>query len=101
MASLSLAELFNPFSCCAALFRSRPMEAERLSGFEKETEARERARPLSRRDRLEKDGWRPPEKLRTEKLDAMITVLNTETVDISQVKNSTGTHYCLLRHPIK
>ena len=53
--------------------RSR-LEAERPSvpAEEKETEARERWRPLSLRERLEKEGWRPREKLLTDMLEDML-----------------------------
>lgn len=49
------------------------MEEERERGLAvaKETAALDRARPLSLRDMLEKEGCRPREKLRTERLDDM------------------------------
>lgn len=76
MASFSLVLLpCSPFSCrLIGPLRSWLMEAERLSGLAatKETEARERARPVSIRDRLEKEGWRFIEKLLTEMLEAMM-----------------------------
>lgn len=65
-------------------------EDERDRGLEaaNETEALDRARPLSLRDMLEKEGCRPREKLRTEKLDAMtserrsITVCHTRMLSV-------------------
>ena len=52
---------------------SRLTDAERVRGLAeaKDTAALEWARPLSLRDRLEKEGWRPTEKLRKEKLEDM------------------------------
>lgn len=62
MASLSLALLPCTLFTCAAIgpLRSGPTEAGRLSGLpgRKETEARDRARLVSIRERLEKEGWR-------------------------------------------
>lgn len=51
-------------------------EEERDRGLEEanETAALDRARPLSLRDMLEKEGCRPREKLRTERLDVMTSV---------------------------
>lgn len=50
------------------------MEADRLRGLVavKDTEARERARPVSIRERLEKEGWRFTEKLLTDMLEVMM-----------------------------
>lgn len=54
-------------------FKSWPMEAERVSGLAvKETEARDRARPVSIRERQEKDGWRDTEKFLIDMLEAMM-----------------------------
>ncbi len=52
------------------------MEAERDRGLAAANEmaALDRARPLSLRDMLEKEGCRPTEKLRTDKLDDMTSV---------------------------
>lgn len=62
MASLSLALLPRTLFTCtiAGPFRSWPTEVARLSGLlgTKETEARERARLVSIREWLEKEGWR-------------------------------------------
>lgn len=77
MASLSLVLLpCTPLSCrLIGPLRSWLMEAERLSGMAaaKDTEARERARPVSIRERLEKEGWRFMEKLLIDMLEAMMT----------------------------
>lgn len=60
-------------------------EEERDSGLEEanETAALDRARPLSLRDMLEKEGCRPREKLRTERLDVMTSVDGNERRCIS------------------
>ena len=66
-----------PLSCrLTGPFRSWPAEAERPRGpaAAKDTEARGRPRLVSIRERLEKDRWRLPEKLLTDRLEDMMAV---------------------------
>lgn len=83
MASLLLVLLASVSCRLTGPFRSWQTEAERLRGPQveaepaaaaKDTDARVRPRPVSIRERLEKDGWRLTEKLLTDMLEDMMDV---------------------------
>lgn len=86
MASLLLVLLASVSCRLTGPFRSWQTEAERLRGPQveaepvaaaaaaKDTDARGRPRPVSIRERLEKDGWRLTEKLLTDMLEDMMDI---------------------------